>query len=63
VDGAARVDRAPRAEFDAGAMPQPSHIYASTLHRRDRRRRRRGRRPLALPWLAAIAAALAVVVL
>jgi hypothetical protein len=43
-------------------MPQPSHIYASTLHRRDqRRRRRRSHWPLALPWLAAMTAALVVV--
>jgi hypothetical protein len=45
-------------------MPQPSHIYASTLHRRDqRRRRRRSHWPYAPLWLAVIAAALVVVLL
>ncbi|HVL96336.1 MAG TPA: hypothetical protein VM266_10795 [Solirubrobacteraceae bacterium] len=36
-------------------MPQPRHIYASSLSRRERRRRRRH-----LPWLpaAAVTAAL-----
>jgi hypothetical protein len=37
-------------------MPQPSHIYASTL---SRRRRRWGRRRGAwLPWIAALGALL-----
>jgi hypothetical protein len=36
-------------------MPQPSHIYASTLHRRSRRWRRR--RPV---WPAAALSALLV---
>jgi hypothetical protein len=42
-------------------MPQPSHIYASTLARRDRRwRRRRAAWPAALPWIAALGAVLAL---
>jgi hypothetical protein len=41
-------------------MPQPSHIYASTLGRRDRRwRRRRTAWPPAL-WIAALGALLAL---
>jgi hypothetical protein len=48
-------------EFDAWAMPQPSHIYASTLDRRDRRwGRRRAAWPAALPWIAALGALLAL---
>jgi hypothetical protein len=40
------------------AMPQPSHIYASTLHRRGRRwSRRRQVRPV---WPAAALSALLV---
>jgi hypothetical protein len=42
-------------------MPRPSHIYASTLDRRDRRwRRRRTVWPAALPWIAALGALLAL---
>jgi hypothetical protein len=42
-------------------MPQPSHIYASTLDRRDRRwRRRRSTWPAALLWIAALGAILAL---
>jgi hypothetical protein len=42
-------------------MPQPSHIYASTLDRRHRRwRRRRAALPAALPWIAALGAVLAL---
>jgi hypothetical protein len=41
-------------------MPQPSHIYASTLDRRGRRRRRRRSAwPAALAWIAVTAALLA----
>jgi hypothetical protein len=55
------VDREPNRQFDARAMPQPSHIYASTLARRDRRwRRRRAAWPAALPWIAALGAVLAL---
>jgi hypothetical protein len=42
-------------------MPQPSHIYASTLDRRHRRWR--GRRtvwPAAITWIAALGALLAL---
>jgi hypothetical protein len=55
VPGAPWVDRAAAPEFDAAAMPQPSHIYASTLHRRSRRWSRR--RPI---WPAAALSALLV---
>jgi hypothetical protein len=42
-------------------MPQPSHIYASTLSRRGwRRRRRRSVWPAALTWLAALGALIAL---
>jgi hypothetical protein len=42
-------------------MPQPSHIYASTMDRRDRRRRRRRTGwAAALPWIAALGALLAL---
>jgi hypothetical protein len=41
-------------------MPQPSHIYASMLARRDRRWRRRRAAWTALPWIAALAALLAL---
>jgi hypothetical protein len=45
-----------------GAMPQPSHIYASTLHRRSRRwSRRRTFWPRALRGLAAVSVVAAVV--
>jgi uncharacterized membrane protein YdfJ with MMPL/SSD domain len=41
-------------------VPQPSHIYASSLGRRDRRwRRRRAAWPAAL-WIAALAGLLAL---
>ena len=57
-----RLDPAGRPEFDPGAMPQPSHIYASTLHRRGRRwSRRRTGWPGALRGLAALSAVLVVV--
>jgi hypothetical protein len=56
-----RVDRDPDAGFDAGAMPQPSHIYASTLDRRDRRwRPQRTAWTATLPWIAALGALLAL---
>jgi hypothetical protein len=43
-------------------MPQPSHIYASTLHRRGRRwSRRRTVWPRALQGLVALTAVAAVV--
>jgi len=59
---ARRVDLAAAPEFDARAMPQPSHIYASTLHRRSRRwSRRRTFWPRALRGLAAVSAVAAVV--
>jgi hypothetical protein len=45
-------------------MPQPSHIYASTLTRRGRRRRRRRSLwPAMLAWLAAAGALLTLGVL
>jgi hypothetical protein len=45
-------------------MPQPSHIYASTLHRRSRRwSRRRSAWPGALRGLAALGAVLVIVAL
>jgi hypothetical protein len=50
--------------FDAGAMPQPSHIYASTLDRRSRRwSRRRTVWPGALRGLAALSAVLVIAAL
>ena len=53
---ARRVDGSCPPEFDAWAMPQPSHIYASTLDRRDRRwSRRRPVWPAALTGVAALA--------
>jgi hypothetical protein len=43
-------------------MPQPSHIYASTLHRRSRRwSRRRTAWPGALRGLAALSAVAVIV--
>jgi hypothetical protein len=57
---AGRVDRARTREFDPGAMPQPSHIYASTLHRRGRRWRRRRRQQARPVWPAAALSALLV---
>jgi hypothetical protein len=43
-------------------MPQPSHIYASTLHRRGRRwSRRRSVWPRAVQGLAALSAVAAIV--
>ena len=57
-----RVDRTRRPEFDAVAMPQPSHIYASTLHRRGRRwSRRRTAWPAALRGLAALGVVVVIV--
>jgi hypothetical protein len=50
-----RVDQPREPGFDHVAMPQPSHIYASTLHRRSRRWTRR--RPV---WPAAALSALLV---
>jgi hypothetical protein len=41
-------------------MPQPSHIYASTLDRRDRRWRRRRAAWAAALWIAALGALLAL---
>ena len=56
-----RVDRTRRPEFDAVAMPQPSHIYASTLHRRGRRwSRRRTAWTGAVRGLAALSAVLVI---
>ena len=56
------VDRANRPEFDAKAMPRPSHIYASTLHRRGRRwSRRRTAWRVALAGLAALGAVVLIV--
>ena len=62
----ARLTARGRAVFDGRAMPQPSHIYSSTLHRRRRRwRRRRSLIPplLAVLALAAIAGVLVLAVL
>ena len=57
-----RVDRDGEPSFDEKGMPQPSHIYASTLHRRGRRWRRR--RPIwpaaALSTLLVLAAAVLI---
>jgi hypothetical protein len=55
VPAAGRVDGGGAPSFDDQAMPQPSHIYASTLHRRGRRWSRR--RPI---WPAAALSALLV---
>ena len=56
------VDATGMPGFDGRAMPQPSHIYASTLHRRGRRWRRR--RPIwpaaALSTLLVLAAAVLI---
>jgi hypothetical protein len=52
---AATVAAAARAVFDGRAMPQPSHIYTSTLDRRRRRwRRRRGGAPVVFAVLGAL---------
>ena len=59
---APELDRGGKPSFDDGAMPQPSHIYASTLHRRGRRWSRR--RPIwpaaALSTLLVLAAAVLI---
>ena len=52
---AARLTTRARRSSITTAMPQPSHIYASTLHRRSRRWGRR--RPI---WPAAALSALLV---
>ena len=61
MPAAPRLDPAGGPEFDAWAMPQPSHIYASTLHRRGRRwSRRRTAWPGALRGLAALSAVVVI---